>query len=425
LIATSASGDESVLDLIPALRAALNGSGPALLMHAPADPPASIEAPASIELTDAEDDAQDPTAVAVTTSGSSGAAKTVLLPASALLASAGATHDRLGGGGHWLLALPAQHIAGVQVLVRSLIAGTRPAVLDLTSGFTPEGFIEAASRVGGARRYTALVPTQVSRLLSATGATGERAVEALRRFDAILIGGAATAPALREQAEAAGLRLISTYGMSETCGGCVYDGLPLDGVSVQIDEPDDDVSSAGGRVRLGGPMVARGYLNAGATLTSDPPSRIDPPSSIHSTFSTDSAGQRWFRTDDAGAFDAGSGLLQIFGRLDSVIITGGVNVSPAPVEAVVQRLPGVAEAVVVGLPDPEWGQRVAVALVLVPGATAPRLAAVRALVSAEVSGPAAPRQLTVLNALPLRGPGKPDRTAIEKALREQPPLEGL
>lgn len=414
LIPTLTSGNDAISDLLPALRAALNGSGPALRLHSDTDQSALRKHLEPVELGLADDDPTDPTAVAVTTSGSSGAPKTVLLSAAALLASAGATHDRLGGAGHWLLALPAQHIAGVQVLVRSLIAGTRPAGLDLSTRFSPESFVEATGRVGGrpgARRYTALVPTQLTRLLTAAGEPGRAAVEALRGFDAVLVGGAALAANLREQAMDAGIRLVSTYGMSETSGGCVYDGIPLDGVSLRL---DDD-----GRVLLGGPMLARGYLGD--------------PSSTATAFVTDQDGRRWFRTDDVGELAAGEmtegqmngGRLRILGRLDSVIITGGVNVAPGPVEAALQRLPGVAEAIVVGLPDPEWGQRVAAALVLLPGAAAPTLAQARALVSAEVSAVAAPRQLTLLDALPLRGPGKPDRTAIETALAENPPLEGL
>jgi O-succinylbenzoic acid--CoA ligase len=155
-------------------------------------------------------------------------------------------------------------------------------------------------------------------------------------------------------------------------------------------------------------MLARGYLND--------------PSGTAAAFRIED-GRRWFRTDDAGELDGDR--LRILGRLDSVIISGGVNVAPGPIEVALQRLPGVAEAVVVGLPDPEWGQRVAAALVLLPGAAPPTLAQARALVTAEVSAPAAPRQLTLLDVLPLRGPGKPDRTAIETALAERPPLEGI
>jgi O-succinylbenzoic acid--CoA ligase len=384
-----------------------------------------------IELTGPDDDPSDPTAVAVTTSGSTGVPKVVLLSASALFASAAATHDRLGGAGHWLLALPAHHVAGLQVLVRSLVAGTRPAVLNLNTGFTPAGFIAAAERAGGGRRYTALVPTQLRRLLTAPGETGARAVEALRSFDAVLIGGAATTPVLREHAAAAGVRLVTTYGMSETCGGCVYDGVPLDGVQVRLDAPT-------GRVLLGGPTLARGYLGAAGDQGGSAGPDASAPAPSAAAFSRDDQGQRWFRTDDAGAIDGPidgpiDGLIEgarplrltILGRLDSMIITGGVNVAPAPVEAALNRLPGVAEAVVVGLPDPEWGQRVAAALVLDPGADPPTLDQARAQVSAEVSAQAAPRQLTVLESLPLRGPGKPDRTAIETMLAQRRPLEGL
>jgi len=404
LTPTLTSGDDAIRELIPALRAALNGSGPALRLLDASEGSAGPTALKPIELETTDDEPTDPTAVAVATSGSSGVPKTVLLSAAALLASAGATHDRLGGSGHWLLALPAQHVAGVQVLVRSLIADTRPAVLDTSARFTPERFVEAVGRIGGrpgARRYTALVPTQLIRLLSAPGDSGRTAIEALRGFDAVLVGGAAIGSVLREQALRAGVRLVATYGMTETCGGCVYDGTPLDGVSVRLDDA--------GRVLLGGPMLARGYLRD--------------PVATRAAFSTDSGGQRWFRTDDAGQWDGDK--LRILGRLDSMIITGGVKVPPGPVEAALERLPGVAEAVVVGLPDPEWGQRVAAAVVLLPGAEPPTLAQARALVAAEVSAPAAPRQLTLLDVLPLRGPGKPDRTAIETALAETPPLEGL
>jgi o-succinylbenzoate---CoA ligase len=391
LVTVLTSGDESVLALLPQLRAALNGSGPALRPTAEPSRSGTTET-----LTGPDDDETDPTAVAVTTSGSTGDPKTVLLPAAALLASASATHDRLGGAGRWLLALPAQHVAGVQVLVRSLVAGTTPVVLDLTAGFTPSSFAAAAARLSpGRRRYTALVPTQITRILDDGGA----GLEALRSFDAVLAGGSASAPALLDRAAGAGVRVVTTYGMSETSGGCVYDGVPLEGVSVRVD--------GAGRVFLGGPTLARGYLG-------------DPGSPA---FRTDDAGQRWFRTDDGGVLT--DGRLTVTGRLDAVIISGGVNVAPGPVEAALQRLPEVAEAVVVGLPDTEWGHRVSAALVLRPGAAAPSLASVRSLVAAQVSPAAAPRQLTVLDALPVRGPGKPDRAAITRLLVEQPPLEGL
>nr|WP_269329464.1 o-succinylbenzoate--CoA ligase [Kineosporia babensis] len=391
--------DERIREVLPGLRAALSGNGPALALsnEVPQSHRKSTARPGSgevlelleppVPLLGADDDPADPTAVSVRTSGSTGVPKRVLISASALLASAAATHDRLGGSGQWLLALPAQHIAGLQVLVRSLVAGTTPGVMDLTHGFTPGGFAEATAALTRSRLYTSLVPTQVVRILEDPDATA-----ALRRFEAVLVGGAAAAPALLERAAQEGVRLVTTYGMSETAGGCVYDGVPLDGVQITLDETD-------GRIRIGGPTLARGYLGS----------------------PQDSAFQDGqFVTSDHGSW--ADGKLNIGGRLDSVIISGGVNVVPGPIEDALTRLPGVAEAVVVGLPDAEWGQRVAAAVVLSPGAIPPTLAQVRAAVTEARS---APRQLTVLESLPLRGPGKPDRTAIAQILASAPPSEAV
>lgn len=375
------SGPE-VLGLLPALRAALSGDGPALLPHAPGHT-LGVDLAAGRPLDSTEDDGHDPTVAVVATSGSTGRPKGALLPASALLASASATHDRLGGPGRWLLALPVDHVAGLQVLLRSLVTGTDPVVVDLTGGFRAEAFVAAAAGLPpSGRRYTALVPTQLRRLLADPGP----ATAALARFDAVLIGGAATPPTLLDRAAEAGVRLVLTYGMSETCGGCVYDGRPLDGVQVALDGE--------GRIRLGGPVVARGYRGG------------DPAGA----FSTDAAGVRWFRTDDAGRLDAER--LTVLGRLDDVIVTGGLKVSPALVEAALLELPGVGEAVVVGVPDGEWGQRVVAAVVPESGAAAPGLDDLRRAVGTSVGGHAAPRQLLVLDAIPLRGPGKPDRARL-------------
>jgi O-succinylbenzoic acid--CoA ligase len=403
----------AVPDLLVALREALRGAGPALLPVAdPADPGALDDAVDSVDQAElAPEPGEDPTALAVPTSGSTGARKVALLPASALLASAAATHDRLGGPGRWLLALPPRHVAGLQVLVRSLVAGTTPVVLDLAPGFEPEAFAAAAGRVTGVRRYTALVPTQVSRLLAAGGA----AVEALAGFDAVLVGGAATPGPLAERARAAGVRLVTTYGATETCGGCVYDGVPLAGVAVRVgDGPaGDGRPGAEGRVHLGGAVVARGYLG---TAAGDSPATdsLVTDSIVTDSLVTDAAGVRWFRTDDLGTWDGTR--LTVHGRADDVVVTGGLNVAPRPVEEALLRLPGVAEAVVVGVPDDEWGQRVAAAVVLAAGARPPTLADARALVGAVVAPHAAPRQLAVVPALPLRGPGKPDRAAVAALL---------
>ncbi len=384
---------------LPQLRAAMAGSGPPVLPYAAGSAPPTRLRPGK-PLSDDEDDARDPTAVLVATSGSTGTAKAVLLPASALLASASATHDRLGGPGRWLLALPAHHVAGLQVLVRSAIAGTVPVVQDIRAGFDPDDFARAAGEVDARRRYTALVPTQLGRIMDAGGA----ALAALVRFDAVLVGGAAAGDLLLEGASAAGVRVVTTYGMTETCGGCVYEGRPLDGVRVALE--------VDGRIRVAGPVLARGYRDAGVhEADAGPPS----------PFETDVDGVRWYRTDDAGAWvgPGGQEVLAVHGRLDDVIVTGGLKVAPAPVEAALLALPEVAEAVVVATADAEWGQRVVAALVLRPGASAPSLARVRAHVAAAVTPHAAPRALLVLDHLPSHGPGKPDRSAIAELAAER------
>ncbi|MDF2978569.1 MAG: O-succinylbenzoic acid--CoA ligase, partial [Actinomycetospora sp.] len=192
--------------------AAVAGDGPAVLPTGPGGPVPSAELAAPVD---------DAVAAVVTTTGSSGAPKAVLLPAASLHASAGATDARLGPPGRWLLALPAHHVAGLQVLLRSSRAGIPAAVMDLRDGFRPEAFATTAADAGA--DYTSLVPTQLVRLLDAGGA----ALDALRSFTAVLLGGAAADPVLLVRARTAGVPVVTTYGMSETCGGCVYEGRPL------------------------------------------------------------------------------------------------------------------------------------------------------------------------------------------------------
>ena len=355
--------------LADALRAALGG-GPAVQPVAPGEAVAAGEP-------------GEGAAVVIATSGSTGAAKHVVLSADALQASAHATAERLGGPARWLLALPAHHVAGVQVLVRALLAGAPPVVQDLRTGFRPDAFVAATRELGADRRCTSLVPTQLGRLLDAGGP----ALEALRGYAAVLVGGAALAPRLHERAVAAGVAIVTTYGMSETAGGCVYDGVPLDGVRVELEES--------GRIRLGGPTLADGYLG-------------DP----ELTAATFAGG--WFRTGDLGRWRAGR--LEVLGRADDVIITGGENVAPAAVERVLTAQDGVVAACVVGVPDPEWGQLVAAAVEL-DGPLDPALAELlRAAVRAELGRAAVPRILRAVPRIPLRGIGKPDRVATARLL---------
>ncbi|PVU82471.1 AMP-dependent synthetase [Cellulomonas sp. WB94] len=366
--------------LLAALAAALDGDGPAVL---------ATPAPGAPEPEADAREVPDDVALVVQTSGSTGDARQVLLSAAALRASAAATEARLGGPGRWLLALPTTHVAGLQVLVRSVLAGTVPVAVP-AGPFRADAFAAASGRLklGAGRRYTSLVPTQLHRLLGSPDG-----VDALRAFDAVLLGGAAAAPSLVADARAAGIAVVTTYGMSETCGGCVYDGVPLDGVRVDL-EPD-------GRVLLTGPVLATGYRG-----------RPD----LDAQVFVQRGGERWLRTTDVGAL-ATDGVLTVLGRLDDVIVTGGAKVAPAAVERVLGELAGVAEACVVGLPDEEWGHAVTAVLVLRPGAPMPDLAAVRATVESSLGRSAAPRHVVVVDALPLRGPGKVDRRAAADVAR--------
>ena len=376
---TMPTGD-GVLELLPDLARALVGDGPALLPLSVADPRADEIARAlgaGDPLGPGEDDPADPTALVVATSGSTGVPKGVLLTAGALAASATATESRLGGPGRWLLTLPAFHIAGLQVLLRAVAAGAEPVVLDTAEPFTAARFSAAAARVPGPRRYVSLVPTQLQRVL----ADPDAAAVAAEAFDAVLVGGSATPAPLLGAARDAGIAVVTTYGMTETCGGCVYDGVPLDGVTASVADS--------GALVLSGPMVARGYRGR----PGDP------------AFAAPGS----FVTADTGEVSPG-GAVTVTGRLDDVIITGGVKVAPGPIEAAVRALPGVLAAVVVGVPDPQWGQAVT-AIVTDDGSwDLPRLRA--ALESLPASH--RPRNLVRAQAIPMLPAGKPDRAAARR-----------
>ncbi|WP_181775091.1 o-succinylbenzoate--CoA ligase [Amycolatopsis pittospori] len=361
----------SITELTSALAEALGG-GAAILPYA------------SEALRDAMEPtrpAEPGTAVIIATSGSTGEPKGVLLSAAALAASARATHTRLGGPGHWLLATPAQYIGGLQVLVRSLLAGTTPAVVH-AGGFRPDDFAEAASPLLALNgtRYTALVPTQLGRLLDAGGP----GLAAARAFDAIIVGAAATTAELRERAAEAGVKIVPAYGMSETASGCVYDGVPLDGVHVELEDE---------RVCITGDVLAHGY-------------RLRPDLTAEAF-----EGGR-FRTSDRGRLSP-DGRLEVLGRVDDMINTGGVKVAAAAVERILTAQPGIRDACVVGVPDPEWGEAV-VALVVGAGCDVDSL---RAACREEAGAAAAPKRVEFTEELPLRGPGKVDRTAVRNLLR--------
>lgn len=365
-----------------ALRQALDGGsalGFGMLADAPAEVPESI-------------------AVVISTSGSSGIPKRVALTGEALRASAEATEERIGRG-RWLLALPAGYVAGLQVLVRSIVAGTEPAVID--GRFSPRSFAEATLAMlrpdvgaGIPDLFTSLVPAQVATLLDAADDTAVRA--ALQAYRAILVGGQSLPEPLRERADDLGVRLMRTYGSTETSGGCVYDGVPLGTVGVR---------AVDGELRIAGPMLAEGYLGDDA-LTAR-------------MFVRDEHGIRWYRTGDLGIVE--DGIVRVHGRADNVIVSGGINVSLDRVERIVRRVPGLHQAVVVGVDDERWGE--ASVIVVARGAGLRRseseqLEHARAAVSEEIGAHARPARLILVDELDVLASGKPDREAIRRVAAE-------
>ena len=315
-------------------------------------------------------------AAVVATSGSTGRPRGVVLSRSALIASAEATHRRLGGPGTWVLALPAHYVAGLMVLVRSLVADR--AVVEV------DGRLDALSSVeltSDGPHYLSVVPTQLTRALGDPSRTA-----ALQRFDAVLLGGSAADPALLDRAAAAGIAVVTTYGMSETCGGCVYDGLPLDGVDVTVED--------GGRLGIGGPTVFAGY-------------RLDPAATADNL-----VGGRLL-TRDRGELGP-DGRVTVLGRIDDVVISGGLNVDLAAVERAVRAWAGV-EAAVVGVPHPEWGTEVVA--VITDGH---ELSDLRAALTGRLPTYALPRRLVVRNSLPRTSGGKIDRRQLIADLSDTP-----
>ncbi len=360
--------------VLAALPAALDGSGPAL---APLpDGPAAVRSALVAALEPAVPLERADTALVVPTSGSTGRAKASLLGAAALRASATGTSARLGDGGRWVLALPVTHVGGLMVLVRSVLAGTSPALVDLSGGFRPDRFAAARPAGGEGPLLTALVPTQLVRLLDAR-------VD-LRRFDAVLLGGSAAPAGLLDRAGEQGVRVVRSYGMTETCGGCVYDGRPLRGVDVTL--------TAEGAIQIAGPVLFSGY-------------RLRPDLTEQAL---DDAGR--LTTRDLGRLDA-DGRLVVVGRLDDTAVTGGVTVSLTEVEDALGEHPAVRACAVVAVPDDLWGERLVAVVETAPG-PAPTLEELRSFLAVRLVPPALPRAVVLVPALPVLASGKPDRTAL-------------
>ncbi|WP_314362249.1 AMP-binding protein [Rothia mucilaginosa] len=392
------------------------------------------------------DAAAEPIALVVGTSGSTGTPKRTALTARALAASAVATERFFGSNSdaasQWLLALPAHYIAGAQVLARSVLAGTAPVIARSVIEpvhFSPEVFLQAVECMSSARRFISLVPTQLHKLLESADADphlGAEIHEALGSFTGILLGGAPASADLLAYASALGLNTVTTYGSAETAGGCVYSGSVLPGVRVELvpeegmpavpdieGKPANEESVQVGRIWISGAHLASGYIGDAARTAEH--------------FFSAADGTRWYRTDDYGLLSPAAApdsnkncseqRLQVLGRSDDVLISGGVKISARAVATVLEEHPAVREACVVGLPDARWGTAIAAAVTLVPfaGATpaenSPALneelcALLRARCAEKLGAPAAPKQLSFLPDFPLTSTGKPDRAEIYSIL---------
>ncbi len=310
-------------------------------------------------------------ALIVHTSGTAGAPKLVQFDRAAIDAAVAASALALEATARdpWLCCLPLAHVGGLLVLLRGVLLG---APVTVHPRFDP-----AAIAAEPDLAFTSVVPTMLLRLLGA-------GID-LARFRRILVGGAHLPADLRERAEATGATLVETYGLTETCGGVVYDGRPLPGVEMRID--------ANGGIELRGPMLTLGY-------------RLDPVATQRA-FTSDG----WLRPGDAGSIDT-EGRLHVVGRADDLINSGGEKIWPQEVEAALHPHPKVAEIAVGARPDPEWGQRVVAFVVPADPADPPTLAELRQAASQRLPRHKAPRELVLLPELPRTGPGKLRRSAL-------------
>lgn len=334
------------------------------------------------------DEVADSVGLIVETSGSSGKPKRVTLSREAILASANASQIRLGGPGQWLLALPINFVAGANVLIRSLVADTQPVLMNTSVPFTAEAFARSASLMTGGRRYTSLVPTQLARLAAAVNdpfspsGQNDFLLAQLRKFDAILVGGQAPQDEVIQLLTDLGVKIVITYGMTETCGGCIYDGIPLDGVQVDL---------VGNRIEISGKVLASEIADDSGTLQ---------------------VGDR-FITNDLGEF-AESGELRVLGRIDRVIVSGGLKISLDRVEELARAVPGVAELAATAIADQEWGQRVGIVYL-----GSPEVADEIALALANDLGPAGkPIRVVRTDGVPKLPSGKHDLLAIKRLFEE-------
>ncbi len=382
--------------LMPALSAAIDGSGPAIALLPDSGSPA-YRAMVRAAVAPGDPVAAD-VAVVVATSGSTGDPAGVLLPGEALHAASRAFAARAGRptGHRWVCALPLHSAAGLMVAVRAAVTGTTPVAMASLGGaqrFTVEAFAAATRTARDLRAHdqrplaVSLVPPMLA-ILDAAGAPG---AALLAEYDAVVVGGAAPSPKLVGRVRAAGVNLMTSYGMTETCGGVAYDGQPLDGVTIEA-EPS-------GRLVITGAQVARAYRDGRE------PDR----------WTTTAQGIRQVRTSDLGRVDP-DGTVVVTGRVDDVVQVAGTSVALTAVRSVLTDHPAVADAEVVALPDPVWGSHLVAAVVPnFAGRAHPQQATAAALadtVQDALGGAARPREIHMVAGLPVMESGKVDRTAL-------------
>jgi len=390
--------------LAPLLAAALNGTGPAIAPM-PTSPTGlvsllmdAIKPDSSAYPLEAED-----IAVVCATSGSTGNPRGVLLTASAIKSSADAFAKRFGSDFRWVMSMPAHRIAGVMVLARASLYGN-PYLVDPSTGgarifdaatfsvTTAQGVKESSK--DNRPLAVSLVPTQVGRLLEA----GSVGIEALLSYQLVLIGAAATPQPMLNRLRELGVNVVISYGMTETCGGCVFDGLPLDGVTISLGTKDDVEP---GRISIAGPMIASGYrlrpdLDAVAFL------------------------ENKLITHDVGKLDS-AGLLHVLGRLDDVVQVGGVNVSLSAVEALLRHHPAISDVAVIDIADELWGS-IPMAYVTLRDDKIDRLDLITVLkniVTERIGRAATPRTIQFAEHLPMLDSGKVDRLTLRLQASEE------
>ena len=350
-------GESPIPEVMAELTAALVGTGPALCFAPMSNPRVPR-----------------PVAIVVATSGSTGISKEVGITASALLASAKASNEFLGAkyGQVWSLLLPLTHVAGINVLVRSLALGTTPIDLRNTSEYSKVDF-------------TAIVPTQLFRALNGD----EALLNHLKSCRAVLVGGAALSDSMRQAAANAGIEIITTYGMTETCGGCVYNGTPISGV---------EVDASNGAIRIKGPTIAHSYLNDAQAWR-------------------DSFVEGWFLTKDLGTVV--DGRLIVSGRADDVIISGGENVSLSAIESALHKAFKENEFAAFSIPDAEWGSALHIAIA---GDHPISTHEISLYLENTLGAVAKPKGFLILSELPMIGIGKVDQKALAQAVLERKAL---